>query len=82
MWGNGDAVNLYMSYAIGGTAAADADAVRKQQVGAGYYGEPTSRMRRKTGLAAGTLLRAKYKVGNVSAAFENRWMRVRPVRIG
>jgi hypothetical protein len=80
--GSGDAMNAYMSYALGGTAAVDADALRKQQVGAGYYGEPTSRKRRKTGLPTSISIAARYKVGNVTGTWENRWMTVTPVRVG
>lgn len=80
--GSADAMNAYMSYALGGTAASDSDAIRKQQSGAAYYGEPTSRKRRKTGLTAATAIAARYKVGNVTGTWENRWMSVIPVRVG
>ena len=76
------APNAYMSYALGATAAVDAD---------GLYVNPTtglfviggaSRTRRKTGLAAATAVVAKYKSnGAIDFHFRDRWMKVSPVRV-
>lgn len=81
MAGNADAVNVYMSYAIGATAASDNDLINRQANGAGYAGPHDARVRRKPGLAV-VMLTAKYKVGNVSGNFGYRWMRASPVRVG
>ena len=71
----------YMSYDIGGTAAADADAVtlgsNVSTVGQGN----AARARRKNGLGAVTLT-SKYKVSGGTGTYNNRWMRVTPVRVG
>lgn len=69
-----------MSYAIGGTAATDADyahvnsQVANQEIVA-------TRTRRKTGLPASTALVAKYRT-SASASYHSRMMRVIPVRVG
>lgn len=68
----------YMSYAIGATAASDADA-------AGHGGAATgaaNRPRQKSALAASTALVAKYKTSAGTGIWSSRWMRVMPVRVG
>lgn len=70
-----------MSYAIGGAEALDGDAVvTVAQDGQGA--STAARLHRKTGLAASTVLTAKYKVSGGEGAFLFRWMRVDPVRVG
>lgn len=79
-----------MSYAIGGTAAGDADSIDvntfslPSNISATIPGG-ISRPRRKTGLTAVTL-KAKYKSSSNSASaaatFYNRWMSAYPVRVG
>jgi hypothetical protein len=75
--------NQTMSYDIGGTAATDADGMFYQsnaQATNNLFAREM-RARRKTGLSAVTLT-SKYKSGNGTAIFQDRWMRVRPVRVG
>jgi len=84
IWGDQPNSNPVMSYAIGATAAVDADALDHNQVApAGAFALTASRERRKTGLGAVTLT-AKYKRGTVACSLNamNRWMSVRPVRVG
>lgn len=75
----------WMSYAVGGTAASDNDAITSGAAAAGDYAPQNSlaRRRRKTGLAASTALVSKYRRdsagGTVTA--KNRWMSVIPVRV-
>lgn len=74
-----------MSYAIGGTAASDDDQIRVRSpdaTGSNNLGATVARTRRKTALAASTLLRAKYKASSGTGTFTYRWMRVVPVRVG
>jgi hypothetical protein len=74
----------FMSYAIGATAATEAD-----QYGpvAGFETSTTigvqgSRPRRKEGIAASTAIVAKYSVEGGTAFYSRRWLRVTPVRVG
>lgn len=74
------ATDIFMSYAIGATAAVDADAVN--QFGNGQNSN-FMRPRRKTALTAGAAIVAKYKTGAAGEAkWSNRWMRITPVRVG
>lgn len=81
----GNNVGGIMSYDIGATGAVDADKVRTSSLtisGGGSQPASAMRIRRKTGLTAVTLT-AKYKSPDGgSIGFENRWMRVTPVRLG
>jgi hypothetical protein len=70
-----------MSYAVGATAATDADAALSVPTAQFSGSSPHSTPRRKA-LAAATLLQAKYKVAGSTGMFVNRWMRVEPVRVG
>jgi hypothetical protein len=70
-----------MSYDIGATGAVDADAIT-QGWAANTNTFSGARARAKTGLAANTALVAKYRVTASTGHFNNRWMRVTPVRIG
>jgi hypothetical protein len=61
------------AYLISGTAGP----------GSSGYGGPVARSKRKTGLTAGAIIRAKYQnPGGAGATFAARWLRVRPVRVG
>jgi hypothetical protein len=73
----------YMSYAVGATAASDDDAV-EMGFNASTLGATMSMTRRKTGLAAGTVLSARYRAFAAPgpATFSKRFMEIRPVRLG
>jgi len=74
---------VYMSYAIGGSGAVDADAVVGSVTftsGTGVVQDSVYRPRRKTGLTAVSLV-AKYKNVGTSAQAGTRWMRVTPIRV-
>lgn len=74
---------IYMSYDIGATAASDLDALEMRGTGTGNLPQMAgSRRKRKTGLAAGTVLASRYRASVTSAAFKNRWMAVTPLRLG
>jgi hypothetical protein len=70
----------FMSYAIGATPAADADLCKWYAPDASNKRVSIMSMRRKT--IAPVLLRAKYRVGGGTGSFEDRWMRVSPLRVG
>lgn len=74
-------VTTSMSYAIGGTAAVDADrVVTEADTTVVFALAAQMRPRRKTGLGAVTLT-AKYKCSTVGGTtILNRWMSVRPVK--
>lgn len=72
--------NTYMSYAIGGSGAVDADSLQNSHSTANIT-QVMSRERRKGSLTAVTLT-AKYKTDAGTGTWSKRWMRVRPVRIG
>jgi len=74
---------FYMSYDIGGTAAVDADAAAAISLSGTLpvFNNPY-RKRRKTALAAGAALVAKYKTSGGTSTFGNRWMEVEPIAIG
>lgn len=81
----GSAHSIFMSYAIGAAAAADADAL---VLAGNVYAfnttdmPSTMRSRRKTGLTA-VKLTAKYRTAAPGGGFwEHRWMRADPVRVG
>lgn len=79
-----DTAGTFMSYAIGGTGAVDADAIVNYS-GASVSSGVTvrvneARLRRKTGLTAVTLT-AKYKADAGTGHFLDRWMKVTPVRL-
>lgn len=72
-----------MSYAIGATAAVDADAVEQTNTLTQFERMQSNgtRARKKT-LAASTALVAKYASSAGNSNFANRWMSVVPVRVG
>jgi len=78
----------YMSYQIGATAASDADAIisRTDNGGANRAYANHYRARVKTGIPANTTITAKYRTStgtpgpNLSAG--NRWLKVKPLRVG
>jgi hypothetical protein len=74
----------YVSYAIGATAAADADAVRAGTNAAGAAVDISpSRKKLKTGLTAGIALTLKYRgTTATSNTYLNRWIAARPLRLG
>lgn len=69
----------FHSYDIGGTAASDNDALLEGPAASGGAAAG-SRLRRKTGLAAGATLVSKYRT-NSNIQWDNRWMRVLPVKV-
>jgi len=71
---------LSMSYAIGATAAVDADNVETSM--GTSSAAAVARQARKTALAAATALTAKYRISGTGPSFSKRWLRVRPVRVG
>lgn len=74
---------MYMSFAVGATAASDADAVESRGTGTGNLPQIAgTRTRSKTGLAAGTALAARYRASVTGMAAKNRWMTLLPVRLG
>jgi hypothetical protein len=72
--------NHFMSYAIGATAAVDADACDLTTPGS-FWGTGMKRTRRKTFVAPVTLT-AKYKVSGGAGSFKLRTMQATPVRVG
>jgi len=78
---SGAAASAYMSYDIGGSAAADTNALRVDSAVSGWGAEPV-RTKRQSGLSAVALV-AKYKGSTTNSnIFSTRFMRVRPVRVG
>lgn len=74
---------ILMSYAIGATAAVDADAVWKVSPSAYSDSGSVCRVRRKNGLAAGTVLQTKYRTSAAVNGFaQDRWINARPIRVG
>lgn len=75
------AQNAFMSYAVGGTGAVDADRI-------GVYGSASVveanvfGIRRKTAVAASTSIASRYKVSGGTGYFAYRFMELRPVRVG
>lgn len=76
----------YMSYMVGATNPSDGDACQggataSTSPNTGFSATTTAR---KAGLAASTVLSARYKttLGATNMAFGQRWMRVRPLRVG
>lgn len=79
--GNAIEASILMSYSIGATPAADADAASFFNKG-GEAGNYTSqRTKRKTGLPAEALV-AKYRTTAGTGVFGGRFMAVTPVRVG
>lgn len=75
--------DMNMSYAIGGAAAVNADAVEPFVPASTAPGRGNwARTRRKPGLAAVTLT-AKYRVsGGANGQFFDRWLSAKPIRVG
>lgn len=72
---------MLSSYAIGVTAAVDADSAITASGGTGFT-DSASRKRRKTALAAATALQMKYRVTAGTGSFNRRWIEALPVRVG
>jgi hypothetical protein len=80
---NNSAAKTFMSYDIGGTAAADVDAATVGNFGnsnSGYVDSAHQKSRLKT-LAAATALVAKYKSTTAGFTMAERFMHVLPVRV-
>lgn len=77
--GTASTPSIRMSYDIGATGAVDADAGMVQPTSTNQ-GIPIIRERVKTGLTAVTLT-AKYKTNVQPINFQDRWMRVTPIRV-
>ncbi len=81
---NGSGVNEagYMSYDIGGTGAADVDAIGANfTLGSTGVTTTDSRSKLKTAIAASTAITGKYRVTGGNGGFDERTMRITPVRI-
>jgi hypothetical protein len=74
-------VEINMSYAIGGTAAVDADCLKVFPGPNGCFVE-AKRVRRKASIAKNTTLLSKYKISGGEGSFYFRWMSVDPIRVG
>ena len=73
---------VQMSFAIGGTAAVDADSVLANGESAAGDDASCARFMRKNALAAVTLT-AKYKnTVTASILLKNRWLSVKPIAVG
>lgn len=77
---NSSASVMYMSYAIGATAASDNDSTEVQQSAAAANSQSPSRTRTKA-LTAVTLL-SKYRTSAGTASFKYRWLSVTPIAVG
>lgn len=80
------AAQSYASLKVGATATSDNDKVTwsatPAQAVANQISEAGTRVFVKTGLAAGTVLKLQYRSSAGTAQFLNRWISVRPVRVG
>jgi hypothetical protein len=73
----------YMSYAVGAVAANDTDSIKYVRLtSSGAVFVSSSRTRRKTVTAAGSLIAARYRADAGTAQFIERWMRVTPINVG
>jgi hypothetical protein len=75
---------LLHSYSIGATVASDNDAIEVAVAATATDEICGARVRRKTGLAAGTALVSQYRstISASNPSWFNRWMRITPVRVG
>jgi hypothetical protein len=85
LFGDTAGTNVLMSFAIGGAVALDASGI--DVYGAAVSGGFTNagnfmRELRAIGLAAGAALTAKYRVTGGTGSFQERWIRVLPIRVG
>ena len=79
----GGAAWVIMSYAIGATAAVDADAVSLPVSATSAPSAPSAfRERPKTGLAGGTVLASRYKMSVGSCNVFARSLAIVPVAVG
>lgn len=75
-------VQSIMSYEVGATAPKDADGARFDTTAANMS-ETGTMQRTKAGVAAGTVITAKYKSFSANEArWLSRWMEIDPVRVG
>lgn len=83
-----DAASANMSFAVGATAAADADSIQYFSGASAITGASTTgqsyRTVRKTGIAAGSLIDCRYRsqTGGANTSWDFRDLRVRPIRVG
>jgi hypothetical protein len=75
------AQNAKMSYAIGASAAGDADSINSYG-SASVVEASDARTQLKTAIAASTALTAKYKVSGGTGYFQYRYIAITPVRVG
>lgn len=80
----GAGLSAFMSFAMGATAAVSIDGIWYQpSSNVGPQEITMQRSRKKTGILAGTAIVAKYSSpGATTFNFNNRWMVVKPVRVG
>jgi hypothetical protein len=75
--------SAFFSFAIGGTAASDNDAVRVRNTDASVNADiSASRTVRKAAVAAGTALSGRVRVEAGTGTWAMRWLRLIPVRVG
>lgn len=77
----------YISYAVGGSASVDADGVRTRQGDAAAAGAATLittsiRRKVKTAIAASTVIKLQIKGTGTNGVVNQRWLSIRPVRVG
>lgn len=74
----------YMSYAIGGTAASDNDAIFIKGGSGSAMSGSHARQRRKTAIAAATALTVQHRIsgGTPTSTWRNRTIAIRPFRVG
>jgi hypothetical protein len=81
-WHTVAGAGLYHSYAIGATAALDADAAQTFQAVGSVDTFEHYRPRRKNGLAGGSLVETRVRVSAITGKWRRPWMRVTPIRLG
>lgn len=74
----------YSSYAVGASAATDADAlILTHAVSANYLTQSATKVSRKTGVAASTVIAMQHRnTGSVNASYTDRVLTVVPIRVG
>jgi hypothetical protein len=81
IWNTAASQPTTMSYDIGGAGALDANSM-DSNVGVAVAAVHNSRSKKQTFAAATTTIVSKYKNGGGTAAFEKRWLRLEPIRLG
>jgi hypothetical protein len=84
-WGfngfNTGAANLQMGLSIAGAAVASTENIQASTPGTNQA-LTFSRSRRKTGIAASSVIATRYATSAGTGSFRDRWLRFRPVRVG